>query len=620
MKFPMGHAIFEQDTNRLARNAPKDHAIEIPESLVPPQEKMIKGGKCPKKPVYALKYYDLFDEAYVRKFAQGETGKLVCDDSVIGNTQCKSGTKDLKVKDKKDESCQFFLKNDHPLTVYKFINRERFVPIAKPFADPLYQEHWHEPDNPWSAQYPYNVVWEGYHEEGSTQINNPGNEFVSEAYGYNKTIESYDGSAKEGIYRKQKCGIGSWGLGEEWDSTPGNQRYHRFHPAGNYYEIDKKGNEVKKIYGDNFEIDVKNKNIYIKGDWNITVLGDKNELIMGDYNLQVEGDINTDARKDINIHTYQNHNLHVREDLTERVDGDKTETIKGDRNTTVMQKDYIESVDAERRADTIIRKGAKSMEDEAFMDYTMKAHHSVENICIKESNIDTWNTVVTTETNDIKTLTEKIEIHTKDVKLFDETIEAHDEKKVTYDESIEAYTGCIRDYTLNTENYILYYQDIFLEEQKAFTCLDGIGTPQPEEPKEVELGTASYPETDGIQKCIRKYNECIEAALSACSTTLVDPRTMKDYTRIDWEKYHASIKSCKESYEQCVNSNIGKECDICSPEQGTDEWVCTPCHDPNCPEKDKEWIFYQCPDKCKGTEEVPEKKVDPWKNCEQEDV
>jgi len=646
MKFPMGHAIFEQDTNRLARNTPKDHAAEIPEDLVPKQEEMIEGGLCPKKPVYAKKYYDKFDEAFVRKFAQGESSKLVCDDSVVGNTQCKSGTKDLKVQDKKDEKCQYFLlNNDHPFTIYKFINRERFVPMAKPFADPMHQEHWHEPDNPWAAQYPYNMVWEGYHEEGSTTIQNPGNPDVSEAYCYNKTIEDYDGSAKEGIFRKQKCGIGSWGLGEEWDNTPGNQRYHRFHPAGNYFEIDKKGNEVRKIYGDGFEINVQDKSIYIKGDWNITVLGDKNELIMGDYNLQIMGDQNTDVRGDIKTHTDHNHSLHVREDRKLTIDGNDTRRIAGDRNTSILKRDYIESVDAERRADTIIRYGAKSIYDEGFMEYKLKVNQALIEICELKSQIDKWTSEITTMDETVVDYTEEILNLTSTIGIYDETVTTHNETTGTltmntntldettehhtetskeYSEFRETYYGCVEDWELHTDKFKVYYQTEMQMEQQAFACMTGITDPTipiPEAPV-VEAVVfdekAHYPETDGYQQCLRKYNECVEATKAACMTTLVDPRTLKEYTRIDWEKYHASIKSCHESYMQCIEANTGSECDICSPEPGVLEWECIPCHDPNCPQDDKTWEFYNCECQCEHSPKE-EKKIDPWENCEREE-
>jgi hypothetical protein len=252
--FPLGNMIFEQDTNRLARGI-KKHGIEIPEILVDPRERFCEDTICHSEAEYAKEYYDKFDEKYVKWFDRKHY-----DDDTTEDPE--------KPKPKNDNQCQYILKNNHPNLVYKFINRQRFVPIAKPFSDPVHREFWHEQISPYSAKYPYNKVWEGYHEEGSDS-----------QYGYDESIEKYDGSMIESIHRKQKCGVGSWGHIEEWDSTPGNERYHRVHKRGNYLEIDKDGNEVRKIYGKNFEIDLDNKSIYIDGDWNITVTGDKNELI-----------------------------------------------------------------------------------------------------------------------------------------------------------------------------------------------------------------------------------------------------------------------------------------------------------------------------------------------------
>lgn len=621
-EFPLPHAIFEQDTNRLARKSPKDHAFEIPEDLVPEHEKMIKDGLCPKKPVFAKKYYDKFDEKFVRKFAQGEKKKHSCDDTEIDvETDCKDTT-DIDVKDKKDEKCQYFIEtNDHPFTIYKFINRERWIPKAKVFHDPMHrhEEYWHEPDNPWNANYPYNMVWEGYHKNNSTTIENPGEvgvgQFVSEAYGYNKTIEDYDGSEKEGIFRKQECGIGSWGLGEEWDSTDGAQRYHRFTPKGNYFEIDNDGNEVRKIYGDSFEIDMKDRSILIKGDWNVTVEGDKNELIEGDYNLQIMKDFNVDIRKDMKLHTNGKAEFHHKENYRMRIDGDERRRVAGNRNASILVDDYIESQTAERRADKIVRKGATSMIDEAFIDYELKVHNAEVSICTLDSQIETWNNTNTTMTNDIQILTEKIGTHNKDVGTLNEVISIHDEKKGVYYEQLDSYSGCIRNYELNTSDYILRYQDIYLVEQAAFTCMSGGGS-TPATPTAVDVGQANYTETDGISQCLAKYYECIQAAKGACITTLKDPRTLKDYTRFDWEKYHASIDSCKRSYEKCIEAVKGQECGVCSPAPASINFDCEPCHDPNCPTGDKEYEFYNCDCECHGKKE--EKIIDPWLDCEQE--
>jgi hypothetical protein len=190
-------------------------------------------------------------------------------------------------------------------------------------------------------------------------------------------------------------------------------------------------------------------------------------------------------------------------------------------------------------------------------------------------------------------------------------------------ETNKEYVGCIEDWELNTDNFRVYYENQMLMEEKTFMCADGIDLtiPIPDTPQvsPIEFDEKShYPETDGYQQCLRKYNECVEAAKAACMTTLIDPRTLKEYTRIDWEKYHASIKSCHESYMQCIEANTGNECDICSPEHGILEWECTPCHDPNCPEDDKTWEFYNCECQCKHSPKE-EKKIDPWENCEREE-
>jgi hypothetical protein len=52
------------------------------------------------------------------------------------------------------------------------------------------------------------------------------------------------------------------------------------------------GDEVHKVYGDGYEIVIKNKNVLIKGTCNITINGDANMHVLGDHNVQVDGDYN----------------------------------------------------------------------------------------------------------------------------------------------------------------------------------------------------------------------------------------------------------------------------------------------------------------------------------------
>lgn len=554
-KFPMGHMIFEQDTNRLARGA-EEGAIEVPESIVPPQEKECEDGLCPSGPKLAIQYHDKFDEKYVKKYAKGE--------------------KDQQVEKKDDKQPQYKLKNNHPFTVFKFVKRERLIPIAKPFADMAHREVWNEPQNPYAAQYPYNHVTEFTHGEGSEDV-----------YGYDQTITNYDGSEKEGLHRKQKCGEGAWGLGYEWDTTKGQERYHRFHPKGNYFEINKDGDEVRKIYGDSFEIDLKDRTLLVKGDWNITVEGNKNELIEGDYNLQVMGDLNTDVRSNRRTYVEKDDELHVRQDRNHTVDGDEVNLIRGNRTSTILVKDLTESQEAERHADTIVRKGATSIEDEGFMTFTQKAKEMTMNFC-------TWNS--------------RAKTHKEKVYSYEGEFNDFDIERLFYTDKRDTYEGFVRDYTLHTDDYLLTFWTSYETRKEAFVCPD-CSTPVVVEP---DLGTTSYCATECITAgCMPEYNSCVEAAKSACMTTLVDPRTGQPVTRMDVDKYQSSMKSCSESYKKCKEGCEGcGESPVCSPTTSSPSWSCTPSHDPRCPEKDKELKKGAC-----GSKQV---LIDPWEGVDKE--
>lgn len=84
----------------------------------------------------------------------------------------------------------------------------------------------------------------------------------------------------------------------ELDDTPGRERVRLQHRSGTFTEIHSNADEVHKIFGDGYEIVLKNKNVLINGHCNITIngdatvniQGDKIERISGDYIQHVEGD------------------------------------------------------------------------------------------------------------------------------------------------------------------------------------------------------------------------------------------------------------------------------------------------------------------------------------------
>jgi hypothetical protein len=95
----------------------------------------------------------------------------------------------------------------------------------------------------------------------------------------------------------------------EMDDTPTRERIRLNHRSGTFIEMHPDGDEVHKVYGDGYEITIKNKNIIVKGtcnltvegNYNIDVLGDMNTQVAGDYNVFVKGKTNVRSHRDISI-------------------------------------------------------------------------------------------------------------------------------------------------------------------------------------------------------------------------------------------------------------------------------------------------------------------------------
>lgn len=81
----------------------------------------------------------------------------------------------------------------------------------------------------------------------------------------------------------------------EMDDTPARERVRLQHRSGTFIEMHPNGDEVHKVYGDGYEIVIKNKNVLIKGVCNITVEGDCNMQVLGDFNHSVKGDYNLEV-------------------------------------------------------------------------------------------------------------------------------------------------------------------------------------------------------------------------------------------------------------------------------------------------------------------------------------
>ena len=162
---------------------------------------------------------------------------------------------------------------------------------ARDITKALRQGNYSEPTPPFSAQYPFNHVFES--ESGHVQ---------------------------------------------EFDDTPGRERTQWYHKKGTFTEIDHNGTEVHHIVGDSYHIIDRNGCLYVRGECNITVDGDTNIFARSDANIEVAGDANMEVGGDFN--------LGVAENMKVAVGGNLSMYAKGTMNfNSLGQMNQVSSAD-----------------------------------------------------------------------------------------------------------------------------------------------------------------------------------------------------------------------------------------------------------------------------------
>jgi len=78
---------------------------------------------------------------------------------------------------------------------------------------------------------------------------------------------------------------------KEYDDTLNNERIHEYHKSGTFYEIDKDGNKITRIVGNNYEVIAGNDYLNVKGNCNITVDGTTRLLSTGPVEVQANVNI-----------------------------------------------------------------------------------------------------------------------------------------------------------------------------------------------------------------------------------------------------------------------------------------------------------------------------------------
>lgn len=127
----------------------------------------------------------------------------------------------------------------------------------------------------------------------------------------------------------------------EVDDTADAERLHTYHTAGTYQEIVADGSRTTKVVGSDFDITVKDKNVYIGGNCSVTVIGDARLLVKGDMITEVDGNYVLSVRKDKIEKIQGNHITEILSDRNTQINGNNAIRIKGNDITNIIGNETI---------------------------------------------------------------------------------------------------------------------------------------------------------------------------------------------------------------------------------------------------------------------------------------
>jgi hypothetical protein len=87
----------------------------------------------------------------------------------------------------------------------------------------------------------------------------------------------------------------------ELDDTVGAERVQIYHRQGSFIEFHPDGNIVFRTQQDNFEINLRDKKIYVGGDYSLSVKGKLSFLSEDDMTFETKGDFKISSNKNVNI-------------------------------------------------------------------------------------------------------------------------------------------------------------------------------------------------------------------------------------------------------------------------------------------------------------------------------
>lgn len=133
---------------------------------------------------------------------------------------------------------------------------------------------------------------------------------------------------------------------QEFDNTPGQERYRLIHPTGSYEEVAPDGRKTSKTVADGYYMTQGDSSTYVGGNNKVNVGGDETYYNMANVRRQTDG----------------NESIHIRGNETKTIEGDGTIIVKG--NVSIL---------VEGNAEITVKGDAKTLV-EGNHDYTVNGN------------------------------------------------------------------------------------------------------------------------------------------------------------------------------------------------------------------------------------------------------
>lgn len=151
---------------------------------------------------------------------------------------------------------------------------------------------------------------------------------------------------------------------QEFDDTPGAERYRRIHPSNTYTETRPDGSVVTKIVGDNYLIVQSGNKVNIKGNLQVVVEGNAQvyhmgnvvqqvdgnvqELVRGNVKQKVEGEVRGEYMQNVEVIVHKDLNANVKQNLNAEVE--QNATVNVTETATVTAKNARVAIDEKLEA------------------------------------------------------------------------------------------------------------------------------------------------------------------------------------------------------------------------------------------------------------------------------